>query len=694
MAEEHRYYSVFDLLEQKGKNQIQAKLDEQIRDNPSLSGVTGATNARLKPGSSWGVSAVQSWLPDIVETPLRINKELMETARPEFTPYGMMYKPYAEDAVAYNINNSPAPMAAEMEISLEAVVEAYDKNTKKENGKVAVYTRTLQFLLPAHLDMQSVTLKLGELQPFTSFSASPDRVYLNSFLLPLNWDAHACDQLALRIVREFMPECLYYKLPLDAYELVRRMGLQLRWKLLSYDFGILGEIFDKSCKTSVIEVHTREENKNYFADAGTILLDDRLKSGNHYPMEVIFTTLVHECVHWYKDRMYIALQNVFDPQVHLSVCRNSPAAHRSGLFEQETASDLNLELPSDLMEAQALAIPPHILINDKSGKAKVADIVNAFGGQITEDNYFEIIDEMRSFFSVTKYAADKRLREFGYRIPKLTGSSRRFRYKNRANYGIVYDISFDRILELDDEEKYPDFTRRLRSGKYVYVDYRLCLNSHDYVEYDASGSPHLTILARSNPAECCIPFRAVPIKDPDLGSGAMATSRPKGEIIQRVPDPSPNLGADEAAFAAALKVVNDYEAMGVGEEMDHHRRFAHDKELSFENWSNKSFVSESRLKKFCKDPIRPRPEYRTFLRAVFGLQIDGELSLPLMGKAKLDKVPEEPDHLKVISLALKTYYNHPIVEIHQLLYQYGYQLIETRELEKEGLSLEGKLVNV
>ena len=690
MAEGHRYYSVLDLLWQKGRDGIQAKLDEQIRSNPALSGITGATNARLKPGCTWRITAVRSWLPDSVETPLRINKELMATARPRFTPYGMIYKPYAEDVVTYEMDNSPAPMAVEMEIQLEAIIEAYNKTAISGDGKVRIYSVSKQLLLPAHLDMNAISLKLGDLVPFSSFSTASGRIYLNKFLLPLNWDAASCDLLAMRMVREFMPECLYYKLPLDAYELVRRMGLHLRWKLLSYDFGILGEIFDKSCKTTVIEIHTREENNNFFADAGTILLDDRLKSGNHYPMEVIYTTLVHECVHWYKDRMYIALQNVFDPQIHLSVCRNSPAAHRSGLFEQETASDLNLDLPSDLMEAQALAIPPHILINAQSGREKVADIVRAFGGRITEENYFEIIDEMRSFFSVTKYAADKRLREFGYRIPRLSGTSRRFNYLHHANSGTVYDISFDRLLELDDEEKYPEFAKRLKTGKYVYVDYRLCLNTHDYVEYDAAGMPHLTILARSNPAACCIPFKAVSIKDPDLGSGAMATSRPKAEHIDRVPkEPSPNLEDDMAAFNAELQIIEDFDAMTVGEEMRYHR--THPKEITFENWSQKSFVSEKRLKQFCKDPIKPKPEFRTFLRAVFGLQINGDLSIPLIEKANLVP-PEDARHIRVIKLALKTFYNHPIIEIHQLLYLHGYQLIETSDLKKEKLNIEGRLV--
>ena len=70
MADHDRYYSVFDLLLQKEKSEIQSVLDEQILATPSLSGVTDATNARLKPGHAWRIIAVQSWYPDPAETPL------------------------------------------------------------------------------------------------------------------------------------------------------------------------------------------------------------------------------------------------------------------------------------------------------------------------------------------------------------------------------------------------------------------------------------------------------------------------------------------------------------------------------------------------------------------------------------------------------------------------------------------------
>ena len=689
MAEEHRYYSVFDLLELKGKAGIQAKLDGQIRSNPSLSGVMGATNARLKPGNSWRVTAVQSWLPDPIEAPLRVNEDLMKTAQPRFTPYGLMYKPYADDVAVFTLDNSPAPMAAEMEIALEAVIEAYDKSAANEDGKVPIHTKTLKYILPAHLDMDKVSLELGSLEPERPFSTGSGRIYLNEYLLPASWDAVADDLLARRILLEFMPECLYYPLPVDAYELVRRMGLTLRWKLLSRDFGILGEIFNKGCKTHIIEVHSREEDGNFPVDAGTILIDDRLRSGNHYPMEVIYTTLVHECVHWYKDRLYIALQDVFSPQASLSICRNSPAAHRSGLFEQEESSDLDLKLPSDLMEAQALAVPPHILINAESGRKKVEEIIRGFGGEITADNYFSIIDEMRDFFAVTRYAADKRLREFGYRIPRLDRSSRRFTYKKRADSGIEYEVSFDRMLELYDEEKYPDYCRLLQTGKFIHADFRLCLDSDEYIEYDALGIPHLTAYARSNPSQCCIAFRVTAARDPDLGSGAMAAARPKPEPISAIPEPSPDFQEANSKLNSTVDEAMELAKKGLGEEMDYHRR--HPREVTFMAWSVMSFVAESRLKKLCKDPVRPKPEFKTFFRAMLALKLEPKFTLPLIKKAGVE-MPDNPEHQMAVLNVLLTYFEHPVLEVHRLLYTRGYQLIETNMLKKNDLDERGELI--
>lgn len=688
MPDHDRTYSVFDLLLQKEKSEIQVKLDEQILATPSFSGVTDATNARLKPGHAWRIIAVQSWYPDPVETPMLVNKEQMAAARPRFTPYGMVYKPYADDAIAYDLSASPAPMSVELEIQLEVVIEAYNKSAVSDDGKVTIHTVTKQFLLPARLDMNTLSLKPGNLSPFSSFSAAPGRICLSEFLLPLNWDDAACDLFALRMVSEFMPECLQYKLPLDAYELARRMGLQLRWQILSRDFSILGEILFKPCKTSVIDLYSPEASRDFHVDAGTILLDERLRSGDQYPIEVIYATLVTACVHWYKDRMFFALQNAFSPYPQLSLCRISPNSLTNSLSGLELENHLNANLPSSQIEAQTLAITPHIQINAMSGREKVSDIVRAFGGKITADNYFAIIDEIRSFFAVTEYAADKRLREFGYRIPALSGSFHRFQYKRRPDSGIVYELSLDRLLELDDEQLYPDFTRQISMGNYVYVDYRLCLNTPDYVEVDEAGRSHLTILARSNPAECCIPFRAVPVKEPDTESGDMAFSLIQAEQLVPVSDfPFPDMEKDVALPETEPVNTSDFGAMKVGQEMDFLR--THPEEITYESWSKRSFVSERKLRQFCRDPLKSRPEFRTFLRAIFGLKINGALSIPLIQKAGLE-YPKDANPAKVIRLALKTLYNHPITEIHRLLTRYGFELIKPGDMKNEGRNADAK----
>lgn len=686
MADHDRTYSVFDLLLQKEKSGIQSVLDEQILTTPSLSGVSDATNARLKPGHAWRIIAVQSWYPDPAETPLRVSNELLATARPRFTPYGMIDNPYAEDVVAYDLSTSPAPMSVEMEIQLEAVIEAYNKSAVTDDGKVRIHTVTKQFLLPARLDMNTLSLKPGNLSPFSSFSVTPGRICLSEFLLPLNWDSAVCDLFAMRMIGEFMPECLQYKIPLDAYELAHRMGLQLRWQLLSRDFSILGAVFFTPCKTSVIDLYSPEASRDFPVDAGTILLDERLRSGDHFPMEVIYATLVTACVHWYKDRMFFALQNAFAPHPQLSICRISSNVLGNSLSGLEPGNHLDPSLPSDQMEAQALVLTSHIQINARSGREKVADIVRAFGG-ITADNYFAIIDEIRSFFAVTDYAADKRLHEFGYR-PSLSGSPRRFQYKRRPDSGIVYELSLDRLLELNDEQLYPDFARQICTGCYVYVDDRLCLNTPDYVDADAVGRPHLTILARSNPAGCCIPFSFVPVKTPEPESGNMAFSLVQPEQLVPVSD-APFPDVEKAVALPGTEPINtsDFDAMEVGQEMDYLR--THPVEISCESWSKRSLVSERKLRQFCRDPLKSRPEFRTFLRAIFGLKINGALSIPLIQKAGLE-FPNDANQAKVIQLALNALYIHPITEIHRLLTRYGFELIKPRDMKNEGRNADAK----
>ena len=686
MPGERAFYTVGQLLQRDAMPLLRQKLDAALQENPALSGVPGATDARVRLEGQIRILGVRCRLPEPVPAPLFLDPDRIRTARPAYTPYGLMDPPYAGDAAVFTLQTSPAPIAAEAEIRLEAPVEAYNRAEIRANGRVRTTRRLIRFVLPARLEMDDLRLVTGLPEPDRLFTEDPEALWLDDFLLPVLTDARAMDRLAGRMLQEFMPECMAKPLPLDPYELARRMGLKLDWKLLSPDFSILGEIFHRKSKTAVLEVHSRQQVKNYAVEPGTILLDDRLRTGSHYPMQVIFSTLVHECAHWYKDRLYMALQDAFSPGSVLSVCRNSPVAHRSGLFD-EAAEPARGNTPAERMESQALALPPHLLINWESGRKKVAEIVLRHGG-ITPQNISAILHELRDFFGVTLYAADRRLREFGYRVPAPARYARRFSYEPHPVGGIVYDIPLDRLAELTDEETHPAFLRLLETGGFILADFRLCMNRKEYIYYDAAGLPHLTPLAFHHPEACCYPFRLSPVRKQAVSSGAMAAREQIGVFAYDSDDPETirKWGKQLLAFDTLAEEVKKVAGMPLGEEMSYHRRITAN--MTYDTWSAASVVSPRRLMSLCRDPVRPLPEYTTFLRAILGLKLVPAFSKPLLKKAKVDP-PKSKEARHYIHLILSTGFMLPMLEIHRRLYDHGFALIEPGTLRENNYDERG-----
>ena len=699
---ERKAWSVVDLLREKAAPQLRDQLNRRFAARPGLSGVPDAVRVRLCPEAEPQIAGLRIRLPEPKPAPLRIDPERIRAARPVFTPFGLENSPYAPEARAFSLADSPAPMTAEMEITLDLCLEA------ETAGSDAAERFFRRLVLPARLDPAAGELRLGtpmqaELAAArpgdpASFSrdtadrgasaGDPYRIELDEYLLPLRWDAAGNDALAERMLLEFMPECLKYALPLDPYELLRRMGLTLGWKLLTRDFSVLGEIFDVDSRVEILEVHSRLPNPDYFVGAGTVLLDDRLRSGAHYPTEVLYSTLIHECVHWYKDRMHIALQRLFSPRAHLSVCRNSPAARRSALFEREAEPALDITLPADRMEAQAQALPPHLLINGSSGRRKAAEILARHGGGRTEAEYRAAVEELREGFGVTRYAAGRRLREFGCLPPPDAQARRRFTYLPAPNPDTVYDISLPRLLQLMDETRYPDFCAALRSGHYLHAEQRICLNDTRYIRPDETGVPRLTEHARRHPEECCWPFRPEVPRDPDLRGGPMAAYRHKADPVFRIPEKDINLPEEKKKLEDQIALLDRLEKMPLGLEMDYHRIHS---DKTFQQWSDASYNPIGTLKGLCENPIRNMPKYRTFLRAVLGLQMIPFYSEPLMKKARLEPLRTEKEE-RLVALMLQLYYTYPILHIHKVFVLEGFQLIEENILARNGLNKWGEVV--
>lgn len=662
------------------------EINSQLLLNPSLSGLPIATKARLKEGSAFTITGIVARLPDPVETPMRVDLERIQHVHSVFSSYGMVYPPYADDAIRYTIRNSPAPMSVHLVLILKVVTEAYDARTYRNTH--LLHSASHRFFLPCDLNLKDMSIEFGSMFEGRSIETVPGAIYLNEYLLPRNWNNEVFDLLSARILKEFMPECLEYKIPMNPYELARRMGLELRWVRLSEDFSVLGEVFDTTTRTSIIDAFSRRPDPDFYVEAGTILLDDRLRSGNQYPREVSFSTITHECLHWYKDRMFVALQRYFEPKTSFSICRITPSQTTNWIYAPETYDSLDLKKPSDLMEAQARTIPSHIMLNSKTGKEKVDEIIEGYGG-LNEGNAYDIYREIRDFFGLSLHCVRKRLMDFGYTLPKTQNPNKqttRFVYVEKKTpfqetEEIVYDISFDRIVTLNNPEKYPEFYKLLHSGNFIYADSRLCLSRENYIYFDSFGLPHLTEAAITSPESCCIPFKLSTPMPWELPVGAMASSSTgKPDPVEYPTTPGSAL-KEMDEYQAKLVIVTTIASREKGSALDFIRSEVAGK--SYPEWEADSMVSKSKLKSMCTDPVRPKPKYNTFLCAMFGLKQEPYIINAMIKKWKYPDL-EDLEQQSAVTVAIDSLYPYPITYIHEKLMGSGFKLISNYQSANYG----------
>lgn len=156
-----------------------------------------------------------------------------------------------------------------------------------------------------------------------------------------------------------------------------------------------GNIFDKHRKIIV---------RN--ARRGTIYLDPRIDYDLSVGTKRI--TLAHECFHWYRHQPYYALMRMIGADDNLGCAIQCQIA--------ENSVDSDKWKAVDWMEWQAKGIAPKILMPAKTFKVKVDEILSKFGGSenAAATDYDTVIDELSTFYDVSRQTAKIRLVELGY----------------------------------------------------------------------------------------------------------------------------------------------------------------------------------------------------------------------------------------------------------------------------------------
>ena len=201
------------------------------------------------------------------------------------------------------------------------------------------------------------------------------------------------DKIATEFLETYFPDALYKPQSIPILDIARNeMGLDVKFICLSEEQDIYGmTIFSDG----IVEVYVPKEGiyEEKVVKMKTVLIDpEAVKKTN---IGCLNNTIAHECVHWYKHRMYYRMQKYTLP--------------KKATYCKCRLSDLGVTTnDEEIMETQAVGIAPRILMPKDSflEVAKQYDLVSV-------QESWRAISEIAHFFNVSKQSATIRLQECG-----------------------------------------------------------------------------------------------------------------------------------------------------------------------------------------------------------------------------------------------------------------------------------------
>lgn len=306
------------------------------------------------------------------------------------------------------------------------------------------------------------------------------------------------DDYATKYLSVHCKEALETPMPLPVDKIIQKAQLTVREVSLSRNLDIFGccllldgevEVFDKEAGTSHVESFP----------AGTILIDP--DSEAVYGEGAKRNTLIHEALHWEKDKRYfeiLAVKNAAaSEKLYPIMCRQSET------FFEPPEGKKTKENEVKWLEWQAHRLAPRVLMPFNSFKKKALELIEEF-----EDSHNDIIpscdsliQELSDFFIVSRISVKYRLIEVG-----LLG-----RISDFDDYEAVYaEINHSKeMVALKPAEAYQllnldsSLGEWVSNGRFVFADGYFVLADNKYVAVKEDGL-HLTAKAKKNLAACAI----------------------------------------------------------------------------------------------------------------------------------------------------------------------------------------------
>jgi hypothetical protein len=321
---------------------------------------------------------------------------------------------------------------------------------------------------------------------------------LSKYLKPY-FHTEDLDNRAENFLKKYYPEALMKPMPIQVYEISRKMNLTVRYAPLE------GTVFGRTYFANSEEIIYNDEWKpvKEKISKGTILINR--DTTFMQSLGGVNNTIIHECVHWEFHKKFFELQHILNPEIKNTFCETVDYFLKGGILSEEF----------EWMEWQANALALRILLPSKTTKQKfdlvLKSLMDHFPNKKSTEIYELALNQVADFFHVTLSALKVRLIQLGYKgiigINNYIDNQRKVSYfvnKKSIEFGQTYRIDFiDSVIA---SVFNPKLKSLIDQNKIVFADGFYSLNDPKYVKVDQNGKVVLTDYALEHVDECCLVF--------------------------------------------------------------------------------------------------------------------------------------------------------------------------------------------
>lgn len=302
------------------------------------------------------------------------------------------------------------------------------------------------------------------------------------------------DDYATKFLNKYCSEALRNPMPIPVEQIIRDMNLTIVEERLSENCDIFGCCILLDSDVQIYNAEIKDYTYKTFKE-GTIIIDPL--SSVMYGEGAKKNTLVHEIIHWEKDRTYFSILKLKNKRAaekfYPIMCRQSESFYNPPSGKQTKENEVRW------LEWQAHKLAPRILMPQKTFRKKAEELLTN-----KEITCRAIVNEISDFFKVSKESAKYRLFEVGLEKELSSISDFECVFEDQIHKNEYVELEITDALSL--LENNTELYAWVSSGRFVFADGYFVLANKKYVKLK-DGKFSLTATARRQLSKCVINIR-------------------------------------------------------------------------------------------------------------------------------------------------------------------------------------------